>query len=180
MTMAHRADTGAAVVSSHPTPRPDPGDADAMSAAFDDTVSAAYRAAEARFWRWVQLILVAVLLAAWLVFEFLQPAGAREPGIPPAVVPPAVAPAPTPMPTPGPVLACAAHAEIVSGLRERYAEHPRSIAVDLAGRLVELFLAKDGVTWTVVVTRGDGWSCIVAVGESWEFLPEPVAEGPRA
>jgi hypothetical protein len=27
------------------------------------------------------------------------------------------------------------------------------------------------MSWTIVLTRPDGWSCIVAVGEHWEALP---------
>jgi hypothetical protein len=46
--------------------------------------------------------------------------------------------------------------------------------VQANGHLVEVFASNDGTSWTIVVTRPDGWSCIVAVGEDWEMLPNPV------
>jgi hypothetical protein len=32
------------------------------------------------------------------------------------------------------------------------------------------------MSWTIVLTRADGWSCIVAVGEHWESLPDAITD----
>ena len=43
-------------------------------------------------------------------------------------------------------------------------------------RFPEVFVSNDGASWTIVVTRRDGWSCIVA---DWQSLPNPIT-GPFA
>jgi hypothetical protein len=75
--------------------------------------------------------------------------------------------------------ACHSHADLAEMLNQKYAEQPSALGVQANGHLVEVFVANDGTSWTIVVTRPDGWSCIVAVGEHWESLPEPVT-GPLA
>ena len=63
--------------------------------------------------------------------------------------------------------------------KDHFAEQPSAIGLQANGHLVEVFVSNDGASWTIVVTRPDGWSCIVAVGEHWESLPGPVT-GPLA
>jgi hypothetical protein len=75
--------------------------------------------------------------------------------------------------------ACHNHADLAEMLNQKYAERPSALGVQANGHLVEVFAANDGTSWTIVVTRPDGWSCIVAVGENWEMLPDPVT-GPLA
>ena len=75
--------------------------------------------------------------------------------------------------------ACHSHAELTEMLNQKYAEQPSALGVQANGHLVEVFVSNDGASWTIVVTRPDGWSCIVAVGEHWESLPDPVT-GPLA
>jgi hypothetical protein len=82
---------------------------------------------------------------------------------------PALAQAPS-MVTP----ACHSHADLAEMLIQKYAEQPSAVGLQADGHLVEVFVAHDGTSWTIVVTRPDGWSCIVAVGEHWESLPDPV------
>ena len=53
-------------------------------------------------------------------------------------------------------------------LNQRYAELPSALGVQADGQLVEVFVSENGMSWTIVLTRPDGWSCIVAVGEHWE------------
>jgi hypothetical protein len=70
--------------------------------------------------------------------------------------------------------ACHSHADLAAMLNQRYSEAPSAVGVQANGHLVEVFASNDGTSWTIVVTRPDGWSCIVAVGEDWETLPNPV------
>ena len=70
--------------------------------------------------------------------------------------------------------ACHSHADLAEMLNQKYAEQPSAVGLQADGHLVEVFVAHDGTSWTIVVTRPDGWSCIVAVGEHWESLPDPV------
>ena len=70
--------------------------------------------------------------------------------------------------------ACHSHADLAEMLNQKYAEQPSAVGLQADDHLVEVFVAHDGTSWTIVVTRPDGWSCIVAVGEHWESLPDPV------
>jgi hypothetical protein len=81
-----------------------------------------------------------------------------------AQAPPATAVAP----------ACHSHADLAKMLSQKFAEQPSALGVQANGHLVEVFVSNEGTSWTIVVTRPDGWSCIVAVGEDWESLPHPV------
>jgi hypothetical protein len=72
--------------------------------------------------------------------------------------------------------ACHSHTDLAEMLDQTYAEQPSAIGVQANGHLVEVFVSNDGNSWTIVVTRPDGWSCIVAVGENWESLPNPITE----
>jgi hypothetical protein len=75
--------------------------------------------------------------------------------------------------------ACHSHSELADMLDQKFAERPSAVGLQANGHLVEVFAANDGTSWTIVVTRPDGWSCIVAVGEHWEALPNPIT-GPLA
>ena len=45
------------------------------------------------------------------------------------------------------------------------------------GRLVELLTAKDGLTWTIILTSPQGVSCLIASGDGWRPLT-PVSTDP--
>ena len=81
----------------------------------------------------------------------------------------------------GPALtqACHSHADVTKMLDQKFAEQPSALGVQANGHLVEVFVSNQGTSWTIVVTRPDGWSCIVAVGQHWEPLPHLVT-GPLA
>ena len=74
---------------------------------------------------------------------------------------------------------CAGHAEMAKRLDKGYSEAPVAIGLSSNGGVVEVFSARDGATWSIVITRPDGLSCMVAAGEAWETLPK-VALGPEA
>jgi hypothetical protein len=75
--------------------------------------------------------------------------------------------------------ACHSRADLTEMLQQKFSEQPSALGVQADGQLVEVFVANDGASWTIVLTRPDGWSCIVAVGQHWESLPGPI-NGPLA
>ena len=64
----------------------------------------------------------------------------------------------------------APRAEVVKLLGERYAETPSALGLASNGGVIEVFAAKDGSTWTIVLTTPDGLSRIVATGEAWTAI----------
>jgi len=86
---------------------------------------------------------------------------------------------------PGPAAAQAAQAArsfcterdtLLSQLEHKYGEVPVAIGV-ADGRLVELLTAKDGITWTLILTSPQGVSCLIASGDGWRPLT-PVSTDP--
>ncbi len=76
--------------------------------------------------------------------------------------------------------ACGARDGLLSQLESKYGEVPVAIGVTggvRGGQLIELLTAKDGMTWTLILTTPQGLSCLIASGEGWRPLA-PVAEGP--
>jgi hypothetical protein len=69
---------------------------------------------------------------------------------------------------------CDRHGRLAEMLGQKFTEQPTGLGLQSNGQVLELFVANDGTSWTIVVTRPDGWSCIVAVGEHWEAVPDPV------
>lgn len=74
---------------------------------------------------------------------------------------------------------CGAPADVAVWLSQHFDETPLARGVQGDGRLFELYAAKAGATWTVVVTEPGGESCIVNEGTSLEVLPQG-AKGPVA
>lgn len=66
---------------------------------------------------------------------------------------------------------CMTHDEITKQLEVRHAELPISLGFAHSGRVVQLFSAKDGATWTIVLIQPNGTSCVVANGKYWQTLP---------
>ena len=62
---------------------------------------------------------------------------------------------------------CALHDDMVQGLKSGWGETSSALGINLAGALVEVFVSADHTTWSIVVTRPDGWSCIVTAGRDW-------------
>jgi len=84
-----------------------------------------------------------------------------------------------PQPQAGVTPACHSRADLTEMLQQKFAEQPSALGLQADGQLVEVFVADDGASWTIVLTRPDGRSCIVAVGRHWESLPGPI-NGPLA
>ncbi len=75
---------------------------------------------------------------------------------------------------------CGARDGLLSQLAQKYGEVPVAIGVTggaAGGALIELLTAKDGLTWTLILTTPKGLSCLIASGEGWRPLV-PVPGGP--
>ncbi len=71
---------------------------------------------------------------------------------------------------------CRARDGLLSQLESKYGEV--TVAIGVAdGQLIELLTAKDGITWTIILTSPKGLSCLIASGEGWRPLA-PVPPGP--
>ena len=70
--------------------------------------------------------------------------------------------------------ACAARAEVVAKLAQRFGETLRSVGLQRTDGLVEIYASETTGTWTILVTRPDGMSCLLAAGELWEEEPKAV------
>ena len=62
---------------------------------------------------------------------------------------------------------CASRQSLLDTLAQDYRESPSAVGMANSGGLIEVFTARDGRTWTILVTRADGNSCIVAAGKLW-------------
>ena len=75
---------------------------------------------------------------------------------------------------------CRARDGLLSQLESKYGEVPVAIGVTGGGdggALIELLTAKDGMTWTIILTTPKGVSCLIASGEGWRPLA-PAPSGP--
>ncbi len=61
--------------------------------------------------------------------------------------------------------ACHDHENVIKMLDRQYAEAPEAVGLQANGHLVQVFVSKDGASWTIVTTRPDGLTCIVAAGD---------------
>ncbi|MEE8607226.1 MAG: hypothetical protein V3S55_06470 [Nitrospiraceae bacterium] len=62
----------------------------------------------------------------------------------------------------------------VQKLADDYDETPVAHGLTNANdRLIELFVSKDGKTWTLIITYPNGQSCAITAGHSWsETMPK--------
>lgn len=70
---------------------------------------------------------------------------------------------------------CGARGSMLDALARDYQESPSAMGMSTGGDVVEVFTARSGKTWTILITRPDGNSCIVAAGELWTRIPQQVA-----
>ncbi|KKK75150.1 hypothetical protein LCGC14_2876660 [marine sediment metagenome] len=64
--------------------------------------------------------------------------------------------------------------KLLGHLAQKYQESPVAVGASNDGSLVEVLATNDGETWTIVVTRPDGWACMRAAGENWRTIePKP-------
>ena len=63
---------------------------------------------------------------------------------------------------------CGPRDAFIDKLKNDYAEAPVAHGLtDANDRLVELFMSKDGKTWTLLLTSPDGQSCVIVAGHAW-------------
>jgi hypothetical protein len=66
---------------------------------------------------------------------------------------------------------CHTRQAVLEHLAKNYQEHTAELGVANNGGIVELFAAKDGKTWTIVITMPNGPTCLLAAGKDWETIP---------
>jgi len=69
-------------------------------------------------------------------------------------------------------MACHNRGTVKQHLSKNYKEKSIALGVANNGGVVELFTAKDGSTWTIVITLPTGPTCLIAAGKDWEDLPK--------
>jgi hypothetical protein len=65
---------------------------------------------------------------------------------------------------------CGTHDEVTGWLERQFGEAPLVSGRQGDGHLLEIFAAKSGDSWTVVVTDPDGESCITSEGIELELV----------
>lgn len=75
-------------------------------------------------------------------------------------------------------MACGQREQIVTVLREKYAESHRASGLETDSKMIEIWASEETGTWTILVTRPDGVACVAASGQNWlEFQAlKPVLE----
>lgn len=71
---------------------------------------------------------------------------------------------------------CTSYDAISEMLAHDYKERPVGGGLAHTGKLLQVFTAEDGSTWTVVLTRPDGMTCIVAAGRHWQAIQQLVGK----
>ena len=74
---------------------------------------------------------------------------------------------------------CGDRQKVLARLADKYSEEPVAIGVTANGGVIEVLVAPDGTTWTILFTYPSGPSCLVASGEAWQELEEKI-KGPAA
>ena len=67
---------------------------------------------------------------------------------------------------------CHSRGAVLNHLAKNYHEKPIALGYSHNGGVVELFKAKDGKTWTLVITLPNGPTCLLAAGKDWEDIPK--------
>ena len=67
---------------------------------------------------------------------------------------------------------CMPRETVASSLRHDYAEAPAAFGVTADGALLELWISKNGETWTILVTLPTGTVCLVADGNTWQEVTD--------
>lgn len=75
--------------------------------------------------------------------------------------------------------ACTERTKVLDQLGKKYKEVPVALGLANNGGVIELFSAKEGATWTIIITMPNGMSCMMAAGEDWQTLAAKVAMGPE-
>ncbi len=69
---------------------------------------------------------------------------------------------------------CGQRDYIVKRLAVEYKEAPIASGANGKENLIEVLSARDGETWTLIVTSPDGNSCVIASGHGWRAKPHEI------
>lgn len=75
--------------------------------------------------------------------------------------------------------ACNHWRAIAEQLDEKFNERPVAAGLQSNGNLVQLFVAEDTGTWSMVIVRPSGVGCLVSAGEGWQTVSHKI-DGPEA
>lgn len=75
--------------------------------------------------------------------------------------------------------ACGDREKVIASLAAKYSEEPAAYGIAPNGGVVEVLVAPDGSTWTILFTYPSGPTCLVASGENWQDLEQKI-KGPAA
>lgn len=68
---------------------------------------------------------------------------------------------------------CAPRDRIIERLADKYSETQRSIGIINSTTAIEVWVAPDGLTFTVLTTDSNGISCLITAGSNWQTKPAP-------
>ncbi len=74
---------------------------------------------------------------------------------------------------------CGTRDSVTELLANRYKEAPIAIGMVSDRGVMEVYVAEDTSTWSIVVTTPQGRTCIIAAGQNYEGV-EFIAKGPQA
>ncbi len=72
---------------------------------------------------------------------------------------------------------CADRAVVAQRLAKDFSENPVAMGITSSGNVIEVFSARTGDTWTIVMTLPNGKSCLMATGEGWEQVAPKAGPG---
>lgn len=75
---------------------------------------------------------------------------------------------------------CRERDQVLDMLSDKFDEDRVAIGLTEAGGLVEVLSAREGGTWTIIVTSPGGISCLVAAGTDWQSIKTRPPEDPEA
>ncbi len=69
---------------------------------------------------------------------------------------------------------CALHDTITDALKDRWGEVQIGLGINNKGALVEVLVNPKNGSFTILLTRPDGWSCVATAGKDWrQSTPRP-------
>lgn len=71
------------------------------------------------------------------------------------------------------VTACGQRTDVVKALGDRFHEKQSAMALTSVGTMLEVLTSDNGATWTIIVSRPDGFGCIFAAGQNWQIVDKP-------
>lgn len=63
---------------------------------------------------------------------------------------------------------CGAYGEVAKLIMHTYKEQRMSRAVTLNGQLLEVYVAAETGSWTILVASPQGRACVISAGEGWQ------------